>query len=107
MIMNDLKEDFRRRCTGNISTFGRRIPRSKIDDRRRCSSFSSYRRYFRSTSCPKSKQAVLEYEKGAFMASTDEIHIRIIGKGGHAALPNEYINPVEVGIDLLKKLKKI
>lgn len=44
--------------------------------------------------------------KGAFMASTDEIHIVIHGKGGHAALPNEYINPISVGIELLTKMEQ-
>lgn len=44
--------------------------------------------------------------KGAFMASTDEILIAIHGKGGHAALPEEYINPVDVGLELLTQMKQ-
>ncbi|HRR05079.1 MAG TPA: M20 family metallopeptidase, partial [Bacteroidales bacterium] len=55
---------------------------------------------------PEIETGCIGIREGAFMASTDEIHIRIIGKGGHAALPHEYINPVEVGIDLLKKIKE-
>jgi amidohydrolase len=31
---------------------------------------------------------------GRYMASADEIEISIIGKGGHAALPNTYNNPI-------------
>lgn len=31
---------------------------------------------------------------GAFMASTDELHLVFKGKGGHAALPHTYKNPV-------------
>jgi amidohydrolase len=31
---------------------------------------------------------------GAFMASTDELHLVFIGKGGHAALPHSYKNPL-------------
>lgn len=31
---------------------------------------------------------------GNFMASADEIHIKIKGKGGHAAKPKEFINPI-------------
>lgn len=40
---------------------------------------------------------------GAFMASTDELHIRVIGKPGHAALHGSYINPVLVGSTLVHR----
>ncbi|MDR3047453.1 MAG: amidohydrolase [Bacteroidales bacterium] len=42
--------------------------------------------------------------EGAFMASTDEIHIHIHGKGGHAALENEVINPILMGMELISQL---
>ena len=32
--------------------------------------------------------------KGGFMASSDEIYIRIVGKGGHAAQPKMTNNPI-------------
>jgi len=38
---------------------------------------------------------------GAFMASTDELHIKIVGRPGHAAMYNTYINPVVVGSSLI------
>lgn len=34
------------------------------------------------------------FREGMYMASTDEIHITITGKGGHAAMPADYINPL-------------
>jgi len=44
------------------------------------------------------------FKTGMYMASTDEIYINIKGKGGHAAMPNEYINPILVASDLLIQL---
>lgn len=41
--------------------------------------------------------------EGAFMASTDEIHLHIRGKGGHAALVHETVNPVNIGMAILQK----
>jgi amidohydrolase len=34
------------------------------------------------------------FREGMYMASTDEIYIRITGKGGHAAMPENLIDPV-------------
>ena len=42
---------------------------------------------------------------GRFMASTDEIHITVTGKGGHAAMPDEYISPLKVGMELLREIE--
>lgn len=41
---------------------------------------------------------------GKFMASTDEIYINVIGKGGHAALPKGNINPILMASDLISSL---
>ncbi|MEC8611212.1 MAG: M20/M25/M40 family metallo-hydrolase, partial [Bacteroidota bacterium] len=41
---------------------------------------------------------------GKFMASTDEVYIDVIGKGGHAALPEGNINPIVMASDLITKL---
>ena len=35
------------------------------------------------------------FRPGIYMASTDEIYIRIKGVGGHAALPDNYNNPID------------
>lgn len=43
--------------------------------------------------------------EGQYMASGDEIHITVKGKGGHAALPNSTINPILIASKLLLNLK--
>lgn len=43
---------------------------------------------------------------GAMMASTDELHLHITGKGGHAALPAEVVNPIDIGMETISKIKK-
>jgi amidohydrolase len=42
---------------------------------------------------------------GAYMASGDEIHLTVIGKGGHAALNSEVINPLMVGVHILSEIE--
>lgn len=44
------------------------------------------------------------FRKGMYMASTDEIYITVTGKGGHAAMPAEYINPLLITSELLSSL---
>ena len=44
------------------------------------------------------------FKSGMYMASTDEIYISVKGKGGHAAMPEDYTNPLLVASDLLLKL---
>lgn len=43
---------------------------------------------------------------GRYMASTDEIYITVKGKGGHAATPELYINPLNIAAKLLLKLEE-
>jgi len=43
---------------------------------------------------------------GNYMASTDEIYITVKGKGGHAATPELYINPLIIAAELLVELDK-
>ena len=44
------------------------------------------------------------FKTGMYMASTDEIYITVKGKGGHAAMPTEYINPLLIASELLIQL---
>lgn len=44
------------------------------------------------------------FRKGIYMASTDEIYIDICGAGGHAALPQNYNNPIIASSDLILQL---
>lgn len=38
---------------------------------------------------------------GLYMASSDEIHLEIIGKGGHGALPQQCINPLNMAAEII------
>ena len=44
------------------------------------------------------------FKAGIYMASTDELHITINGKGGHAALPEKNKNPIKVAGKLISDL---
>jgi len=44
---------------------------------------------------------------GAMMASSDEFEIRITGRGGHAAMPHQTIDPVVVGSQVVQALQAI
>jgi amidohydrolase len=44
---------------------------------------------------------------GMYMASADEIYVRVTGKGGHAALPKDFIDPILISAHLLVALQQI
>ncbi|TND09063.1 MAG: amidohydrolase [Bacteroidetes bacterium] len=44
------------------------------------------------------------FRSGMYMASTDELYITIKGKGGHAAMPQDYVNPIIVGSTIITAL---
>ncbi len=46
------------------------------------------------------------FKSGMYMASTDEIYLTITGKGGHAAMPADYNNPLLIASEVLLELKK-
>lgn len=46
------------------------------------------------------------FRNGMYMASTDELHITIHGKGGHAAMPSEYINPLNAAAAIIQEIEK-
>jgi amidohydrolase len=47
------------------------------------------------------------FKSGKYMASTDEIYIRITGKGGHAAIPWNVVDPVIIASHLIIGLQQI
>lgn len=47
------------------------------------------------------------FRSGQYMASTDEIHIRIKGKGGHAALPHQTIDPIAIAAETIVALQQV
>lgn len=55
---------------------------------------------------PSMETGKVGFRKGMYMASTDELYIAVKGKGGHAAMPAEYNNPLLIAAALLLELNK-
>lgn len=47
------------------------------------------------------------FKEGLYMASCDEIHLTIVGKGGHGATPHRCIDPIFVGAEIVTSLQQI
>ncbi|MBL7776560.1 MAG: amidohydrolase [Saprospiraceae bacterium] len=47
------------------------------------------------------------FRPGMYMASADEIYVTVKGRGGHAAMPQEVIDPVAIAAQLLMALQQI
>jgi amidohydrolase len=47
------------------------------------------------------------FREGLYMASADEIYIHVKGKGGHAALPHQTIDPILIASHLIVSLQQI
>ena len=47
------------------------------------------------------------FRKGLYMASADEIYVTVHGKGGHAAMPNTFIDPVMITAQILTGLQQV
>lgn len=47
------------------------------------------------------------FRKGMYMASTDELYLTVIGKGGHAALPHLNIDPIMITAQILTALQQV
>ena len=47
------------------------------------------------------------FRSGLYMASADEIYIRVIGKGGHGAHPHQNIDPVMIAAQIITQLQTI
>jgi len=46
------------------------------------------------------------FRSGKYMASTDEIYLTVKGKGGHAATPELYTNPLNIAATIILELEK-
>ena len=46
------------------------------------------------------------FRSGMYMASTDEIYLTVTGKGGHAAMPADYNNPLLIASEVMMELNK-
>jgi amidohydrolase len=53
---------------------------------------------------PSMETGKVGFRAGMYMASTDEIYITVRGKGGHAAMVNEYVNPLLISAAILTEL---
>lgn len=49
----------------------------------------------------------LGFRSGQYMASADEVHIVIKGKGGHAALPQDTIDPIMIAANIIVQLQQV
>lgn len=47
------------------------------------------------------------FREGMYMASSDEIYLRVIGKGGHASAPDLVVDPVLIAAHLIVALQQI
>lgn len=47
------------------------------------------------------------FKEGLYMASCDEIHLTIHGKGGHGATPHQCIDPIFIGSEIVTSLQQI
>jgi amidohydrolase len=46
-------------------------------------------------------------KSGLYMASSDEIHVEIEGVGGHGALPERFVNPIDVGMAWMQAARQL
>ncbi|HEU5347965.1 MAG TPA: amidohydrolase [Ktedonobacterales bacterium] len=49
----------------------------------------------------------ISLQTGAFMASADEIHLTVRGRGGHGAMPHQAIDPVVVAAQIIVALQTL
>ena len=47
------------------------------------------------------------FRKGKYMASADEIYLTVIGKGGHAAMPENFIDPIAIASQIIVSLQQV
>lgn len=50
---------------------------------------------------------IVEYKEGPLMAATDRFELKIIGSGGHAARPQNTIDPIPIGAEIVSALQTI
>lgn len=55
---------------------------------------------------PSMETGKVGFRGGMYMASTDEIHLSITGKGGHAAMAGDYVNPLVSAAEVITRLQK-
>ncbi|MBL7919452.1 MAG: amidohydrolase [Bacteroidia bacterium] len=53
---------------------------------------------------PSMETGKVGFKSGMYMASTDELYITVNGKGGHAAMPADYVNPLIIASEILLEI---
>ncbi|HOZ87140.1 MAG TPA: M20 family metallopeptidase [Bacteroidia bacterium] len=53
---------------------------------------------------PNMEAGKVGFKSGMYMASTDELYLTVYGKGGHAAMPGEYVNPLIIASEILLEI---
>ena len=56
---------------------------------------------------PQFEAGTVGFRQGMYMASTDEIHLHVNGKGGHAAEPHRITNPIILASQVILAVNKI
>jgi amidohydrolase len=56
---------------------------------------------------PELEAGKIGLKSGQYMASTDEVHLTVRGKGGHAAIPHKVIDPVLIAAHIVVALQQI
>jgi len=56
---------------------------------------------------PDMEVGTVGFKEGLYMASCDEIHATIHGKGGHGATPHKCIDPILIGAEIVTSLQTI
>lgn len=56
---------------------------------------------------PEMEVGKVGFRQGLYMASCDEIHLTIHGKGGHGANPHQCIDPIVIGANIVTHLQQI
>jgi amidohydrolase len=56
---------------------------------------------------PEMNTGTVGFKEGVYMASCDEIHLTINGKGGHGATPHQCIDPIVIGSSIVLELQQI
>lgn len=47
------------------------------------------------------------FRKGKYMASADEVYLTVKGKGGHAAMPESFVDPIAISSQIIVSLQQI
>lgn len=56
---------------------------------------------------PQLEAGKVGFKPGMYMASTDELHVTVYGKGGHAALPHLTIDPILISAHIITAMQQI